>query len=165
MDISDSVHDALKILIKISKNAQNEAQSREFYGSALAWVKEYCTVRACTAKRGGHTASILKLMTENKMHIGCVFNSYSMEEMFKRVYEKQNISTKRLEFCASISNLDRNFFAGKRYPALNALVVDNAFLYSKKEEDKIYELACHFAHPEMRIYGNNDKYFFLIFLQ
>ena len=165
MKMNDTVYDALKILIKISKNAQDDAQSREFYGSPLAWVKEYCTVRACTARRGGHTTAILKLMEDNQMHIGCVFNSYSMKEMFERNYNEQRKGEKRLEFCSNIGSLDRNSFAGNRFPALDALIIDNSFLYSKKEEEKIYELACHLAHPEFRIYGNTNKHFFLIFLQ
>jgi len=165
MDINDNVYDALKILIKISKNAQDDAQAREFYGSPLAWVKEYCTIRACTARRGGHTEAIFKLMEDNGMHLGCVFNSYSMKEMFESELKRRKIEKGKLEFCTSIHSIDRNSFAGKLFPQLDALIVDNSFLYSKKDEDSIFQLACHLAHPEFRIYGNHNKYFFLIFLQ
>ena len=165
MEISENVYDALKILLKISQNAQDDAQVKAFYDSPLAWLKEYCTVRAATARRGGHTESILKLMEENGMHLGCIFNSYSMKDMFEDLCRRKQPHNGRLEFCISNHQLNNHYITGKKYRQLDALVVDNSFLYSKKEEDKIYELASILGHPENRVHGNQNKYFFLIFLQ
>ena len=165
MNIDNHVYDALKILIKISENAQETSQESLKCLSTFEWIKEYCTVRASTARRGGHTTAILKLMEDNEMHIGCVFQNYRMTRMFQDFYNQRNCDRGKLEFCISKEELRSNKLAGRTFKKLDALVIDNSFFYSKKDEDKMYQLACLLGHTEYRTYGNTNRKFFIIFLQ
>lgn len=166
MNIDDTVYDALKILIKISKNAQDAAPEQTDGRSPMSWINEYCTVRASTARRGGHTTAILKLIEENGMNIGCIFENHFLEKNFKSIYNSRKdkrINGGKLEFSMLKNNF--NDCRGRYFPKLDALIVDNAFFCSQKDKNNISELACALGHPRYRIHRNTNKNFFLIFLQ
>lgn len=158
MNINNNVYDALKILINISKNAQENAQETSKCLSLMEWMREYCTVRASTARRGGHTTAILKLMEENDMNIGCIFQNNDLKKMFQSLYNSRQKSKGKLEFCISRHETDK--LLGRNFSELDALVIDNSFFYSEKEEKRFYNS----LNPAL-FADTGFRPFFLIFLQ
>lgn len=164
MNIDDNVYDALKILIKLSKNAQNAPQECRHRISPMRWMKEYCTVRASTARRQGHTTSVLKLMSENDMRLGYLTKTVAMAKEFNRLYSDFTADSGYLEFCETFNSCCEKSgykMMGSQFPYLDGVVVDTSSLLSKSQKDDIYDIVIGLQSGREDI----NKPFFLIFLQ
>ncbi len=160
MNMNDNVYEALKILIRISKNAQEDTPEIARHMSVMQWNKELCTVKVGTARRGGHTTAILRLMEDSEMNIGCVFANNDLAKMFQKLYNSSKPHNKGiLDFCCSTHNFKYNIM-GKDFSNLDAIVFDNAFMMSKKKESEIY----HSLNPAL-CRNTGVRPFFFIFLQ
>ncbi len=158
MEKKDHVYDALKILIKLSKEAQGDRDSLK-YCSFMQWLKEYCTIKICSARRAGHTEALKKLIIEDKMNIGCFVPNRQWVNIIKKDYKEtveKDINEGKLEFCTDMNSID--FLRGKNFSNLDAIVVDQASFFSQKKIDKIYDLI-------ILTICRNKIPFYLIFLQ
>jgi len=155
------VYDALKILIEISKNAQEAFLEEVHHMGEIDYIKEFCTVRLATARRGGHTEAAFKLIEEDGMNIGYFCLNNTMANIFKNRYRqiKKNTNFGNLEFSSSIKNLENNIF-GKDLSDLDAIVFDNSFMMSKKLQNNIYSYL-----SSSLFYNRGRRPFFFIFLQ
>ncbi len=165
MYLQDTVFDALKILVRISRDSQEKYQDQRVSYSPMSWIKEYCTIKASTSRRGGHTTSIIKLISDEDMNIGCLTRSAIMVKEFNRLYDDYNMSDRgSLEFCEvfnSCCNKSGYKMMGTHFPHLDAIVIDISFMLSKTQEDNIYRLALELQLARKDI----TKPFFIIFLQ
>ena len=164
MYINDSVYDAVRILVKISKEAQEKSQEVRHHIGSMGWLKEYCTVRASTSRRSGHTTSVLKLMSENDMHIGYLTKTVIMVKEFNRLYGDFTEDRGYLEFCETFNSCCGKSgykMMGRKYSHLDAVVVDISCMLSKVQEGCIYDIVVGLQS------GRDDPNdpFFLIFLQ
>jgi len=143
------IYDALKILIETSKNAQEARQDLFRRISMGEWIREFCTIRAASARRCGHTTAISRLIKEDKMKLGVIFGHFSMKREF---YEE-------LVFSETISTFEQNL-QGRRYnnDDIDGVIVDTSFLMSNKKRDIMMSFVGS-------ILENRSKPFFLIFLQ
>lgn len=159
MNMKDNVYDALKILIKISKNAQETFREGFNYVGDYQWIKELCTIRASTARGGGHTTAILKLMEDGEMNIGCVFQNNDLKQIFHEAYNYREPSRGNLDFSCSSHNFEQKMM-GRNLSHLDAIVFDNTFMMSAKMEKEI----CLSLVPA--IFGQSGiRPFYFIFLQ
>jgi hypothetical protein len=150
MKKKDYVYDALKILIDISKNAQDARPELEKSMGITSWSKEICTVRATTARAGGHTTAISRLINEDNMNLGVIFANYHSVKLFR---EKDNLS-----FCTTMKSYEEHLW-GRRLDDLDGIVIDRAYLMSSKQQSDLY----HMILPA--ICYKPKKHFFFIFLQ
>lgn len=164
MYMRDTVYDAVKILVKISRDFQNKSQEQKSFISPMSWMKEYCTVRASTSRRGGHTTTVIKLMSENDMNIGYLTKTRKMIKEFQCLYSYEMSDCGSLEFCETFDYCcgeSGTKFRGKKFSYLDAIVVDISCMLSKVQEKEIYRLALDLQ----RLRDYYSAPFFLIFLQ
>ena len=167
--MENHVYDALKILINLSKEAQ-EKNKNSYRFTFKGWVKEYCTIHVMSARRTGHTEAARKLILEDDMSIGyfCA-NNYLASDFRKyclKGQESQIRSRGKLVFCRCFrGNIDEVYF-GKNFFDLDAIVVDNSVFLSKKIKDDIYENIMPTLLPGLYGCGEKkEKPFYFIFLQ
>ena len=164
MYINDTVYDAVKILVKISKESQERSHAAKHCLGPMGWLKEYCTVRASTSRRTGHTTSVLKLMSENGMRIGYLTKTVTMVKEFNRLYGDFTADSGYLEFCETFNSCcgESGYkMRGRKFPHLDAVVVDISFMLSKVQENCIYDVVLGLQSGR----EDTSKPFFLIFLQ
>jgi len=144
------VYDALKILMEISKNAQvaNQESFKEI--GTMRWTKEFCTVRASTSRRGGHTEAIMRLIEEESLNIGCFSPNHDTVESITKVYNETKeklfknpdvgwiYTFGNLEFCKSFQSSSHNDIRGRDLSGLDAIVFDNSFNLSDNQQNEIY---------------------------
>jgi hypothetical protein len=147
MNINENVYDALKILIKISKNAQEAHPDIKQSMGLTLWLKEFCTVRVSTSRRTGHTTAIRRLIEENDMKLGVIFTSKLHADEFEG----------NLGFSATMRNYE-NFIRGRTFEDLDGIVIDMSFMMSQKKKDNMYRTLA----PALI---QRKEPFFLIFLQ
>ena len=171
--MEEHVYDALKILINLSKEAQEKEKSRQADLSFKEWIKEFCTIYAGSSRGAGHTEAVIRLIIEDGMNIGyfCAFVPQLKE--FKRNYanrfnelESQIYNQGSLVFCQCFKNSIDEAYAGRNFSDLDAIVIDNSFFLSKKQKAVIY--GGSFAGLSPSLYGHaslRTKPFYFIFLQ
>jgi hypothetical protein len=83
------VYDALTILMEISRDAQETNPEAFKEMGAMSWAKEFCTVRASTSRRGGHTEAIMQLIDEGGLDIGCFSLNLDTAKSITKVYNEK----------------------------------------------------------------------------
>lgn len=171
--MENHIYDALKILIKLSRDAQKNHENQA-YLSVKEWAKEYCTIHIGSARRTGHTEAVRRLIFEDGMDIGYISFNYHTYNDFKNIYDKREQEFKsgscgNLEFCGSFSSNMSNLIMGKDFSNLDAIVFDNSSFLSQKKKDKIYNEMISSLLPALYGCGPRGwkrvKPFFIIFLQ
>ena len=63
--ISNRTYESLKNLFLNCRESQDEAKKFGLHeNSALAYAKEFCTIKMCCSRRSGHSTAIAKLINE-----------------------------------------------------------------------------------------------------
>ena len=155
MEMKDYVYDALKILIRISENAQDRFKWHYRHTSSYSWIKEYCTVRATTARAGGHTTAISRLIDENDMKLGVIFGSHTMQ----KAYPYRD----KLVFSATVNDYKHSLL-GKDLKDLDGIVIDTAYFLSQTKRDEISKYIAECLAPSL-FSEDGERKFFLILLQ
>ena len=152
------VYDALTILIDISKKSQDKNDQARC--SPLSWAKEQCTIKVTTARSGGHTESINRLMFEKNMNIIYIsINIIGLDE-FENNYiqrcKKENPCHGQLLKTSTFNNIKR--LEGKIFPFLDAIVVDMSCFMSMNKEKEIYNIG-------LSLFSSTKNNYYFIFLQ
>jgi hypothetical protein len=164
------VYDALKILIELSRDAQDK-HTHQAYVSVKEWAKEYCTIHVGSARQTGHTEAVRRLIFEDGMNIGYLSFSHHIFNDFKNTYNERRQHSKlddcgNLEFCGSYNNDIPNLIQGRDFSNLDAIVFDNSSFLSQKKKDKIYNEIMASLLPALYGCGQKrEKPLFIIFLQ
>jgi len=149
MNINDNVYDAVKMLIKISKNAQESRPDLKESMDYGLWLREFCTVKIGCARCTGHTTSISRLIKENNMKLGVIFGNHQMQNLF--------LDKDKLVFSTTMKNHEE-FLEGQKFEDLDGVVIDTSFLMSQRKQDKM-------AGIFRFLIEDTNRPFFIIFLQ
>jgi hypothetical protein len=123
---------ALVSLIEIAEDRKREVKNAVV--SKLQYVKEFCTIKLCTARGGGHSAALAELIRKKYNKVVIMFPSLRIAENFISHYhdikDKITICTPdRLEQLFGIQNHEAAF-------------VDCCSLVSQSKIDKFIEITC-----------------------
>jgi hypothetical protein len=158
---NNNLYYALKILVDSSTDMQ--CKMRNHYQNQTIihpkqWLKEYCTIKMCSARQTGHSSSLLQLAKEHYDNV--LFLSPNIT-MSKRLQEKW------LPYCCYIIYNHKNFHFEsikskfyEKYIAFNnldAIMIDNSYFMSNSDIENIYNLAQHTL--------KHDKNTYVIFVQ
>lgn len=157
-----NTYTAMRRLIENSYFKQREiaenGQRLYYESSPMAFFKEFCTVKVCTARQSGHTVAMLRIGKDLFDKSLYLFHNESMRYRIKNMAEKdypQEMLLGRYEF-DSINSMDRiigNNFENR----LEAVFVDTATFVSNNKKEMIYE---HLGNTLAR-----KPYYFFIFVE
>lgn len=144
MSINDrrfgKLYSSLISLLEIAKEIQIEKQDSMSCLSKLKIAKEYSTVKLCTARGGGHTFAIAKLIEEKLNKVVLVLPTINMTSAFKSNFPAIK---DKIHFC-SPSSFDRLLGLGD----YEAVIVDCCSLISQSKIDELYNItSCVMKNP------------------
>jgi len=128
----DKTYLALKYLIEVSEDFQIN-HGKEFHCSPKQYAKEFCTIRAMTSRRGGHTFAILKLIKEKFNKVVFLGINQDISEIVKD--EARKLETENKIFFATHNN-----FHGLVGGNFEAVFIDCSWSLSKKQIEDIYDV-------------------------
>ena len=162
------IYDALKILIDLSKEAQENQKQKQKYFSFKEWINEYCTIKVCSSRRTGHTEAIRRLIFEDEMNIGYFSSNHSQVREFLRVYniKKKDNQKGKLVFYRSVNDDIRKVYLSSNFFDLDAIVVDGDFYLSERKKVMLVDISLSGLLPSLYDHvPPRTKPFYFIFLQ
>lgn len=149
----DILYIALRALVDISREKQQEFKEEFPHYSPTSWAREICTIKVATARRAGHTTAIFRLVEDALPR--------SVVAVFGPKWIARDFRGKPGFYCShkDISSLDymkRNHEGTE----LDAVICDVSSHLSSKEIDTVYELYLYF----MSYNRQKGKPFFFIFV-
>lgn len=155
-DPGQKTYIALKNLVDNSWYMQRKAYENGLYkNGSIGFLKEFCTVKMCTARRSGHSTAIARLCCEyfNKAILFC-HNQQTAENLHLQFRPYVNNITKELKDFIELNNGESkyHFFStgnlqGTRGIETEAMIIDCASFMSEKKKEEIEDLAIVYLRP------------------
>jgi hypothetical protein len=177
----NGIFKALESLIPVTREAQNICGKNPKFYSKRSYLNEFCTISVAAARRAGHSYSMLRLMTEKGLNVGCIFRDQRSRRTFERkcvdtqiLSEEQHkevgdatmygprkplfhiFKESKLQFTL-LSDFNIEDIRGNFFPDIDAIITDDSFRLSSSQVEKIKEFADEFAHPHYRTFRNTKK--------
>jgi hypothetical protein len=149
----EKLYEALLHLIDISENVQKSCRGNFKDLESKAYLKEFCTIRVCTSRRGGHDYAIaeaVKNKFSNKNVLTVSINNHC-SEFLKKEIKDHGADTRNISFVTS------HTLSNARGLDIDTIIVNCSFMLSQAHEDEIYNLAMKYAASK--------ETFFVIFVQ
>lgn len=127
----DNTYEALKLLVNNSIYAQQKYCNNS-NKNIKAYLKEFCTIKLCTARQTGHTSAILRLCTEYFDKSLVLYNTIEMARKIREYYNS-------LYNEDIISGTITNFHSVYRGYEFDAIFIDCASFVCSSKLDCIYD--------------------------
>lgn len=131
--IKDNVFIAMQLLIGAAKEVQKTfIDNKSNHVSIKAFLKNFCTIKVCSARRSGHSTAIIKSAVDFERPLILFPNddmAKNLKKVAKNLYPKES---KKMTFCSINSKIG--------YNQINADVVfvDCTSLLSSTKIDELY---------------------------
>ena len=163
--ICHNTYQSLKSLVENCYYAQATIPSSDGENLIKSYCREFCTVRLQTARRSGHTIALCKIAHEYFHKALILAPNNNMSQRIRRSFP--NVcgvvgSVRNLDHVIRVDNAEEYYFGTTnsmdhlRGFEFEAVLVDCAFMLSKKKEDSIYD---NFA-PSMARYP--ERFFIFV---
>ncbi len=154
--IKENVLKAMRLLIETSRHMQgvvkeSEKRNPRYFTkpeNRLAFLKEFCTIRVCSSRRGGHSTSIVQCAVEDFHNplILCYSENQSnnMKKSIKEIYPNLSISKYDKIIC---EHLNSKRMLG--IPKVDAIFIDTASFISSSKMSEVYALAQGYCQNDL----------------
>lgn len=147
----------MKVLYEISKESQKNANLSLV--STMTYLKEFCTIRVGTSRRGGHDYGIVKFLQREGLGTLVISpniqTSHIIAETYHKVDEGDNRGPVMWE---TIAGMDNDRLEGYLF---DMVIVNVASLMSKSKEEKLYDV----IRGNVMKNRSKDEPFYLVFVQ
>lgn len=149
------IYKPLKMLYVISKKGQAICDKQSI--SAKAYLKEFCTIRIMTCRRGGHDYGIVRFLYEEGLSTLIISPNLQLSRMIQETYKNFSRSSNTNIKWATFHNY-REVIMGLD---TDMIIINNSFLLSKKKEEDIYDTAIVTSMQNR----NKNNPFYIVFVQ
>jgi len=154
MDKGERLYTALKTLVEISRETQQEVLSRNSGYGIKSWAKDFCTIHAGTSRGSGHDYALTRFLANDVNGAIVLFQNQQLKNIFRREYVNHTLKDPKYNSIYLCSLNSRDYFGISN---IDTVVICHSFLLGRKGRDKIYN---NFI-PTL----DRTKPFFFIFLQ